>query len=354
MLRRVSGAIVCLVLGCGGGAKQERGGELESKSEEPVAPLTELPLVAGFAVSVEEAAPSDNQLTEARAQLGRRLFYDTQLSRDGSISCASCHQQEFGFSDPRPVSRGVADRRGRRNASQLANLAWVQSGLFWDGRAATLEEQASQPIQDPLEMDLPLEEAIARLNAEAAYVEAFEEAYGGPPNLERLEKALASFVRTLVSAGSPYDRYLAGDVEALSAAEERGRAIFLGEGGCFHCHSEGTLTNDGFFNNGTYEEGGDPGRQALTDRTGDLGKFRVPHLRNVGQTAPYMHDGSLSTLEAVVEHYDQGGRGHESTDVQIAPLLLSDSQKEDLVAFLNALSDPDFLTDPRFAQPEPF
>ncbi len=185
--------------------------------------------------------------------------------------------------------------------------------------------------------------------ANASYVRDFGTAYGTPPTEVALRKALASFVRTLVSANSPYDRFVTGDKTALSASEKRGLDLFFGgKAECFHCHSENTLTNDGFFNTGTFVEGGDVGRQALTGRTGDLGKFRVPNLRNIEVTAPYMHDGSLATLENVVDHYDRGGRGHPSTDVQIEPLGLTAEEKADLVAFMKALTDQTFLTDSRY------
>jgi len=304
---------------------------------------------AGFSSSLVETAPSDNDLTEERAQLGKRLFFDPILSRDRTVSCSTCHQQEYGFAEPRSVSEGVDQQLVSRNAPHLANLAWVRTGLFWDGRAATLEEQATQPIENPLEMDLGVAKAIERLSEDSSYVAAFEAAYDEPPSEASLAKALASFVRTLVSANCEYDRYLAGDERALTDSAARGLALFLdGKTGCFHCHSAETLTNDGFFNNGTYTEDGDAGRQALTGRTGDLGKFRAPNLRNVAVTAPYMHDGSLETLRDVVDHYARGGSGHPSTDVQIEPLDLTDRDKDDLVAFLNSLTDEEFLSAPEF------
>ncbi|HEY0709476.1 MAG TPA: cytochrome c peroxidase, partial [Polyangia bacterium] len=177
----------------------------------------------------------------------------------------------------------------------------------------------------------------------------FADAYGEAPSSATLRGALASFVRTLVSAGSPYDRHLRGDDRALGAAARRGEAIFLSDAGaCFHCHPRGALTNDGFFNNGSFDEGGDPGRWLVTGRSGDRGKFKVPGLRNVAVTAPYMHDGSVPTLEAVIDQYDRGGRGHPTTDPQVKPLALTAEQKTDLLAFLHALTDEAFLRDPRF------
>jgi len=292
-------------------------------------------------------APADSALTEKRAQLGKRLFFDSRLSSDGKVACGSCHKQEYGFSDSRAVSLGVGGQPGTRNAPDLANLAW-SSHFFWDGRAASLEDQAGQPIENPIEMNLTLAEAVSRLNAEPSYLQAFDEAYGGPPDEASLRKAIASFVRTLVSGDSPYDRYLAGNAAALDEAQLRGEALFFSEkAGCFNCHPDGALTNDGFFNDGSYVDGGDIGRQKVTGLPGDLGKFKVPGLRNVAVSAPYMHDGSLATLADVIDQYDRGGRGDPSTDPQIRPLALSDQEKSDLLAFLQALTDSQFLSDSR-------
>jgi cytochrome c peroxidase len=318
----------------------------------PAAPLVDQATPGGFpAGGAPATAPTGNALTEARAQLGRRLFYDPRLSRTNDVSCSTCHEQRYAFSDPKAVSTGTEGLQGTRNAPALVNLAW-SSTFFWDGRAASLEEQAGMPIENPVEMNLPLADAVARVAADASYDAAFAEAYGGPPTQETLRFALASFVRALVSAGSAYDRHLAGDDAAFGARERRGEELFFTDrGGCFHCHPPGSLTNGGYFNNGSYVDGGDRGRQALTNRTGDLGKFKVPALRNIAATAPYMHDGSLPTLEAVVDQYDRGGRGHASTDPQIQVLGLTEPEKADLLAFLRSLSDEAFLTDPRFAAP---
>lgn len=325
-------------LGCADEAPPPTRGALTAASAPPGFPTG--PLGA--------TAPADNALTEERAALGRRLFYDTRLSRTAEIACASCHLQSHGFADPSAVSTGVEGRRGTRNAPSLVNLAWSRS-FFWDGRAPTLEDQAGQPIENPLEMDLTLDEAVHRVTADATYQRAFAVAYGSPPSADTLRKALASFVRTLVSSGSPYDRHLAGDDRAYTAAAARGEALFFGEKGeCFHCHVVGRLTNEGFFNNGTFVEGGDPGRKAITGRTGDLGKFKVPGLRNVAVSAPYMHDGSVATLRDVLRQYEAGGRGHPTTDPQIRPLTLTATESEDLLAFLEALTDDAFLVDERF------
>jgi cytochrome c peroxidase len=316
----------------------------------PLPPLLDVQTPEGFPSGpLAGTAPAENALTEARALLGKRLFFDARLSRTRQLSCSSCHRPEHAFADPARVSTGVEGRQGTRHAPALINLAWGAS-FFWDGRAASLEEQAGLPIQNVLEMDLSLNEAVARLNAEADYGAAFVDAYGGPPSEMTLRFALASFVRALVSGRSPYDEHLRGDDARFGAAEARGEALFFSErAACFHCHPPGALTNEGYFNNGTFDAArSDPGRQALTGRTGDLGKFKVPGLRNVAAHPPYMHDGSLDTLEAVVDQYDRGGGGHPSTDPQVHPLGLSSADKGDLLAFLRALTDPRFLEDPRY------
>ena len=305
---------------------------------------------AGFPKGTNrDRAPVDNALTEDRALLGKRLFYDPQLSRTKDVSCGSCHQQAFAFAEPNAVSSGVEGRAGTRNAPSIANAAWGKT-FFWDGRAGSLEEQAGQPIENPLEMDLTLTDAVERLAADPSYVEGFQRAYGEAPSATSLQKALASFVRSLVSGASPYDRYLRGDDSDFGPQRKRGEALFLNEKAeCFHCHPSGALSNEGYFNNGSYVAGGDTGREAVSGRVGDLGKFKVPSLRNVALTAPYMHDGSLATLEEVIEQYAAGGRGDPTTDPLIKPLSLSSEEKADLLEFLRSLSDPALLEDPRFA-----
>jgi cytochrome c peroxidase len=319
------------------------------RSAATVPELTENRAPAGYPDGpVTAAAPADSPLTEARAKLGRRLFYDSRLSRTGAVACASCHRQEHAFGDLAPVSRGVDGRTGTRNAPALVNRAW-SSSLFWDGRAPSLEEVAGQPFENPLEMDLPLADAVEFVGRDAGYVREFATAFGGAlPSAETLRQALASFVRTLVSGTSPYDRHLRGNDSDFGPAARRGEALFFGRAGCFRCHPGGPFTNGGYFNNGTYVAGGDPGRQMVTGRTGDLGKFKVPTLRNVAVSAPYMHDGSLATLHDVVDQYARGGRGDPSVDPLIKALALSDDDKGDLIAFLGSLTDIDFLTDIRF------
>lgn len=292
--------------------------------------------------------PADNALTDARVNLGKRLFYDTQLSRTQEVSCSSCHLAEHAFSDPRPSSVGVAGRHGTRNAPSLVNVAYNTS-FFWDGGAPTLEQQAIAPIINPLEMDMKIGDVVARLEADPAYVDAFEDAYDTRPSPGALTKALAAFMRTIVSGESRYDRFVRGDRTALTDSEQRGMAIFTGERGeCFHCHVGFNFTNNGFRNNNLYAQYEDIGRARVTELDSDIGKFKVPTLRNVALTAPYMHDGSLATLEDVVEHYSSGGFQSATSDPTIRPLNLTPDEKHDLVAFLSALTDETIATNPRF------
>ncbi len=305
---------------------------------------------AGFPKGTSaDRAPADNALTLDRAILGKRLFYDPQLSRTNDVSCGTCHQQAYAFADPSPVSTGVAGRRGTRNAPSIVNAAWGKT-FFWDGHATSLEEQAGQPIENPLEMDLALADAVARVAADPSYVQSFQKAYGQAPSESSLQKALASFVRSLVSGTSPYDRHLRGDDSEFGPERKRGEALFLSEKAeCFHCHPSGELTNEGYFNNGTYTAGSDTGRQQVSGRVGDIGKFKVPGLRNVEASAPYMHDGSLATLEDVIAQYEAGGRGDPTTDPLIKPFSLSSQERTDLLEFLRSFTDPTLFEDARFA-----
>lgn len=292
--------------------------------------------------------PKENELTRERVELGKRLFFDTRLSRTEEIACASCHLQENAFADPRRISVGVEGRVGDRNAPPLFNLAWNTS-FFWDGGAPTLEHQVIGPIRNPLEMDMKMEDVVSRVAADKTYVSQFQAAYDSAPSSEGITKAIASFMRTMVSGNSRYDRFEAGNTSALNEAEKRGRELFFSERAeCFHCHVGFNLTNNGFHNNGIHPDDPDLGRARISERASDAGKFKVPSLRNVAVTAPYMHNGGMETLEEVVEHYDRGGEGHPYTDPTIHPLGLTAGEKSDLVAFLRSLTDEAFLKDSRF------
>jgi cytochrome c peroxidase len=347
----VRAIVVSLTLAMTFGCADHDSPPAETETETP---LTQAAAPAGFPTgALTASAPADNELTEERARLGRRLFYEPALSRTRDVTCGSCHVQENGFADPKPVSLGVEELPGTRNAPSLSNLAWSRH-FFWDGRAMSLEEQAGMPIENPVEMDLSLDDAVARLSEQPSYVRDFELAYDDGVTADNLRRGLASFVRTLVSGQSPYDEHLAGDDTHFSEAAARGERLFFDKKSeCFHCHTEGALTNDGFFNDGSYVDGGDEGRKLVTERAGDLGKFKVPGLRNVAVTAPYMHDGSVPTLREVLERYAAGGLGHPSTDPQIIPLSLTSDDFDDLLAFFEALTDSRFLSDARFAAPTP-
>ena len=299
-------------------------------------------VMSGMRVSI----PADNASSEARVELGRRLFSDPVLSRDRTVSCSTCHKPEFAFTDQKPLAVGIAGRVGKRHSPTLVNrgLGHVQ---FWDGRAATLEELALMPLRDVNEMDLPPEEAVARLNADAAYKAAFQAAYGGPATTDDLARAIAGFVRMIRSENSPYDRFVAGDQTALSAEQQRGLQVFRTRGQCTFCHREPTFSDEVFQNTGvawkpnTEGVGGeylDDGRFAVSKFDRDKGKFKTPTLREIARTAPYMHDGSLATLDDVVDFYDKGGRRNPNLFPIIRPIGLSVADKTALVKFLESLS----------------
>ena len=284
--------------------------------------------------------PDENPITAEKVRLGRRLFRDRLLSRDRSIACVDCHQPELAFTDGQAKAVGVYGRQGPRSVPTLINRAWGKS-FFWDGRMATLEEQVVQPILAETEMDLTLEEAVDRLREKRRYRKAFVEAFGRNPDAEGLAQALAAYVRTILAGDSPYDRYAFGDHDALSSAELAGLRLFRGKAGCSFCHAGPTLTDEEFHNTGVAWRDGsfqDDGRAIVTKLRGDRGKFKTPTLREVSRTAPYMHDGSLATLEDVVKFYSDGARPNPNLDPDVRKLDLSEEEHVQLVAFLRALS----------------
>lgn len=298
-----------------------------------------LPLPVGLSALLP--VPADNSLTAATVALGRRLFFDKRLSRDHRLACASCHKPQHAFADDRPVSAGVGGRTGRRNAPSLLNRGYARA-LFWDGRAASLEEQALAPMVSATELANTYEEIVRRVGADVTYVAAFRRAFGdGEITSGRMAQALASFERTLLSGGSRVDRYeRMGEIGALSAAAVRGRELFHGKGRCHVCHN-GPLFADGRFHNTGVSWGRAPidrGRNEVTGLERDLGAFRTPSLRDVARTGPYMHDGSIRTLAAVVAFYDRGGRRNPYIDDLLMPLRLTSAEQRDLVAFLEALT----------------
>jgi cytochrome c peroxidase len=270
---------------------------------------------------------------DPQVALGRRLFFDTRLSGDGKLSCASCHDPRKRFSDGRVVAVGRNRVRLKRNTPALLNLE-ARGPYLWDGRASTLEEQALMPLADPNEMAKDLPTLERELAADPEYVARFQEAFGSPGiTRDTIARALAAFERTLVSAGSRYDRYLEGDTSALSEEEVRGLRVFSGKGECTTCHGGLLLTDNLFHNVGV--AGDDPGRPEAG--AAPRATFKTPSLRDIARTAPYFHDGSVATLEAVIEHYANGGDPRAKGTHDIHPLDLSASEKRELAAFLRSL-----------------
>ena len=322
--------------------------------------------------------PAGNELTPDRIALGRKLYFDTRLSRDGTVACATCHDVSRGFTDHRSVSEGIGDHLGKRSAPTTMNAALLQS-QFWDGRAASLEEQAKLPILNPIEMGHPdAAGAMAAVITDPSYQGLFQKAYGRAPNYDDLGRAIASFERTLIFLNAPFDRFAGGDSKALSAAAQRGWNLFNGKARCVSCHminSSNPLGTDNLFHNigvsarrqnfealatqalGVLTNGNDTaaldklaietdmselGRFLVTKKREDIGAFKTEQLRNVGLTAPYMHDGSLKTLWDVMDHYNKGGETNAYLDGGIEALNLSENEIDDVVAFLFALTDTRF------------
>jgi cytochrome c peroxidase len=322
--------------------------------------------------------PADNELTADRIALGRKLYFDTRLSKDGTLACATCHDVSRGFTDHRSVSEGIGDHLGKRSAPTTMNAALMQT-QFWDGRAPSLEEQAKLPILNPIEMGHPdPASALAAVNTDPAYVGLFQKAYGRTPNYDDLGRAIASFERTLIFLDAPFDRFAGGDSRAISAAAQRGLDLFNGKARCVSCHmvnSSNPLGTDNLFHNigvsarkqnfealaakalGVLKANNDTealdklaiqtdmselGRFLVTKKRADIGAFKTEQLRNVGITGPYMHDGSLRTLWDVMDHYNKGGETNAYLDGGIEPLDLSESEINDVVAFLFTLTDERF------------
>jgi cytochrome c peroxidase len=324
--------------------------------------------------------PSDNPTTEEGVLLGRTLFYDPKLSADGTISCASCHQLSKGMADGLPVSIGIRGQRTNRSSMPLINLAWVNK-FFWDGRVNSLEEQSLHPIDNPQEMGNSIGNVVSYLQGQPAYVTMFSRAFNTSrvnPNL--VAKAIAQFERTLVSFNSKYDRFIRGQ-EALTTEEAKGLALFsqhpdpfAGANGvrganCNDCHSVGlfqgkTTGFQGFMNNGTPAGAGLPqdlGLQLVTNQTADAGKMRIPTLRNIALTAPYMHAGQFGTLADVMDHYNSPDLFQKpNVDFLITSAInrrfttelgLTAAEKQAVIAFLNTLTDTSFVNNPAFKKP---
>lgn len=283
-------------------------------------------------------SPESNPTTDAKIELGKKLFFDPRLSGDNKMSCATCHMPDKFFGDAAAVSLGADGRRLKRNTQTCLNVGFFDK-LFWDGRADSLEDQALAPIESPQEMNQDLDELERELSSIPGYVVAFNTVFGTTPNRSGIAKALAAFQRTLVCEPSPFDKFLEGDKKALSAEARLGLELFRGEAGCIECH-HGPLLSDGeFYRLGV--SGTDLGRANVTDKNDDRYRFRTPSLRNVADTGPYMHDGSMKTLDDVVMFYYRGipdeVAGRLPTDTSA---LVGQSVTEigPLVAFLKSLS----------------
>lgn len=296
--------------------------------------------------------PSDNPQTSAKIDLGKRLFFDTRLSVDEKSSCATCHQPAQAYTDGLSRSRGSNRIILRRNSPTLLNAAFNHS-QFWDGRAASLEDQCKSPLLSPMEMGLVDEaQLVTRLRRVPGYRRDFQAVFGGDPTLDKVTKAIAAFERTLITPGSRFDRYALGDKTAFTEAEKRGLIVFVGKGTCSECHKSANFTDDEYHKLGEIAGSGSPrdlGRFEVTNQDKDRGAFKTPTLRNVALTAPYMHDGSFATLEEVIDFYDRGGDSPDKSDL-IFKLDLTIQDKADLLAFLKTLTG----TLPQIQAPPPY
>ncbi len=322
--------------------------------------------------------PADNQLTDAGVELGRMLFYEKQLSKNNTISCGSCHQQKFAFTDNQQrFSEGVDKRKGDKNTMAIVNLLW-SSRFFWDGRSESLEKQALEPIKNPIEMHETLENVVQKLQKTDIYPPKFKAAFGSEIiTPENIGKAIAQFERTLISSNSKYDKYLRGETQ-FTDLERLGEQLFfthpepragLRGGNCGDCHlgpmtSGNPINFDGFHNNGLdAEQNLKAGLQQVTENRFDKGKFKAPTLRNIALTAPYMHDGRFQTLTEVLDHYNEHIQNSSTLDPlireasnklsveEVPKLHLTKMEKEAILAFLQTLTDEEFIVDERFSDP---
>lgn len=294
-------------------------------------------LTTGWLLAAEPAGlppvehPKDNPPTPEKIALGKQLYFDPRLSNDDTISCASCHDPAKGWSNGEQFATGVGSLKGGRNSPTVINSAYYKM-QFWDGRAITLEDQALGPIQNPIEMKMTLDEVIPKLNKIAGYKEQFQKVFGTDVTEEGVAKAIAAFERTVLSGNAPYDKFKAGDKTALSDAAQRGMKLFFGKANCSACHAGPNFSDSAFHNIGL--DSADEGRFVISKMGGDKGAMKTPTLREIARTAPYMHNGSLKTLEEVVAHYVKGGNNNPAQDEEIFPLKLSPEEQADLVTFM--------------------
>ena len=382
---------ICLVTGLGfaqadskksnvvsGGGQAPHGAQGMEEQQRALAPMLKTRVVVPRGIDPGYWAalvPKDNPGTAAQVALGKKLFFDPRLSKDGTVACATCHDISRGLADRRATSEGIRDQLGRRNAPSTLNVAFFQT-QFWDGRAPSLEEQAKLPITNPIEMGMPDEKAaVAAIAKDPEYQKAFQAAYGKAPNFDDLARAIAAFERTMVFLDSPFDRFLGGDEKAVSNDAKAGWLLFNGKGRCNACHqmsSANPIGSDSRFHNvgvsarhqnfeklarealtalakdssvetidrlALETDLSELGRFVVTRNRSDIGAFRTPAVRNVGVTGPYMHDGSMPTLWDVMDHYNKGGEPNAFLDGGMEPLNLSEKEIDQLVAFMFALTD---------------
>jgi cytochrome c peroxidase len=353
--KRIAGALVLsMLLPCG---------YLAARADQALPTPDEVKAAIGHPGPVP--VPANNPLSAARVALGRKLFTEKRLSGDSSLSCQDCHQPDHGFAVPVALGPAYPSQSERRNSPSLVNVAYNRP-LIWDGRAPDLDKQALGPVKNILHMNNNVDLLVQQLKMEPAYRKAFADAFGDPAvSADRIAFALASYERTLVFDGSPLDRYMDGEREALNAAQQRGLGLFLGKAHCIQCHHGPNLTDNQFYDLGVpattvdynpkilasirfdaqrmglanwAELRSDPGRELVTKNPADRGKFRTMGLRNIDSSAPYMHNGALETLEAVVAFYNRGGGEGANKTPLLKPLGLSKEEQADLVAFLHALT----------------
>lgn len=378
----------CLRVALVAAAEPPQGKHGDASAEQQLAELPKLKLAEDVAktpagldpVVWAATVPLDNQMTPERVELGRKLYFDTRLSKDGTVSCATCHDVTRGFTDQRPVSEGINGQLGKRNAPTTLNAALLQT-QFWDGRSPSLDHQARQPILNPVEMGMPDEAtALKAIRDVPEYQAAFQKAYGREVNYEDVGRAIGAFERTLIFVDSPFRRFSKGDEKALSAQAQAGLELFDGKARCVACHQmnpSNPLGSDNRFHNvgvsarrqnfeelaakavkalvGATEQKLDElavgtdlselGRFMVTHDRADVGAFRTPQLLNIGITGPYMHDGSMATLWDVVDHYNKGGEANPFLDGGIEPLALSEAEIDQLAAFLFSLTDVRFAAE---------
>ncbi|HYZ84067.1 MAG TPA: cytochrome-c peroxidase [Bryobacteraceae bacterium] len=298
--------------------------------------------------------PKENPYTAEKAELGKLLYFDKRLSADGTVACANCHHPKFAFTDALPTSIGIKGQKGGRSAPTVINRAYSLA-QFWDGRAATLEDQAVGPMKNPIEMGNTHEAIVAKLKTIPGYRAMFKSVFDTEDfTIDHVGKAIATFERTVLSGNSPYDRYKAGDKKAMTAEQIKGMDVYFNKAKCDQCHEGINFTTNAYHNLGVGMDKPDPdlGRFVVTKDPRDWGAFKTPTLRDIANTGPYMHDGSLKTLEEVVEYYNKGGLPNKNLDPAIKPLKLTAEEQKQLVAFLKALSGEGWQMDAPTTFPE--